>query len=182
MKKVFFACSMRGSFDAVDQKTLQQLPVALEELGLELMSKHQTQEGIVEQENQTTNTFIHDRDYKWLEDCDFVVAEISNPSLGVGGEIADAANLGKPVLGVYQLDEDKISAYIRGKLEGYDKGRHTKYKDINEFKKIVNTEGHDVEELMRAFNELRNGFLVIAVLLVVDIILQTAIAIDLFRA
>ncbi|MBU0930105.1 MAG: hypothetical protein KJ623_03460 [Nanoarchaeota archaeon] len=45
-----------------------------------------------------------------------MIAEISNPSLGVGGEIADAAKLGKPVLCVYNKKVgDNVSAYIRGK-------------------------------------------------------------------
>ncbi|MCK5476438.1 MAG: NUDIX domain-containing protein, partial [Candidatus Aenigmarchaeota archaeon] len=48
--------------------------------------------------------------------CDYMIAEITNPSLGVGGEIADASILGKPVLCLYKKNEEKhISAYIQGK-------------------------------------------------------------------
>lgn len=50
-----------------------------------------------------------------------------------------------------------------------------------EFKKIVTTQGHDVEELMKAFQELREGFLVIIVLLAIDIALQSIITINLIR-
>ena len=47
-----------------------------------------------------------------------MIAEISNPSLGVGGEISDAANLGKPVLMIYKEGlEDSVSAYVRGKAD-----------------------------------------------------------------
>ena len=134
MDKAFFACSMRGGYGAVSQETLSQIPDALEEIGLKLMSRHQTQKGIIAQENKETTVAIHDRDYGWLEDCEFVVAEISNPSLGVGSEISDATALGRPVLGLYQLPEDKISAYVRGKLERYPKGHHTQYTDLDDLK------------------------------------------------
>ena len=101
------------------------------------MSKHQTQEGIVRQEDQRPTIAIHDRDYAWLEGCDLVVAEISNASLGVGAEISDAIQLGKPVLGLYQVSEDKVSAYIRGKLEKYPRGRHAQYQDLDDLKRTT---------------------------------------------
>jgi len=136
-KKVFFACSMRGGFPYVSREFLQQIPNALEEIGLELVSKHQTQQGIIQQENQRSVIQIHDRDYSWIEESDLVIAEISNPSDGVGGEIADAFHLKKPTLGLYQRQEDEISAYTRGKIEKNFKGFHSQYKDLNDLKKIV---------------------------------------------
>ncbi len=135
-KKCFFACSMRGGFPYVSQEFLRQIPDALEEIGLELMSKHQTEQNIIQQEDQRTTTFIHDRDYGWLEGCDFVVAEISNPSDGVGAEVADAVNLGRPVLALYQRHVNEMSMYIKGKIEKHE-GRHAQYKDLDDLKKIV---------------------------------------------
>lgn len=135
-KKCFFACSMRGGFPYVSQEFLRQIPDALEEIGLELMSKHQTQEGILEQEAKKGNVSVHDRDYGWLEGCDFVVAEISNPSDGVGAEVADAVNLGRPVLALYQRRVNEMSMYIKGKIEKYE-GRHAQYKDLDDLKRIV---------------------------------------------
>ncbi len=59
---------------------------------------------------------IHDRDYRWLTDADVGIFGISNPSLGVGGEIADMINLGKPVLILMRQDlQESVSAYILGK-------------------------------------------------------------------
>lgn len=135
-KKCFFACSMRGGFPYVSQEFLQQIPDALEEIGLELMSRHQTQEGVLEQEDKKGDIEVHDRDYDWLKECDFVIAEMSNPSGGAGGEIADAVHLNKPVLGLYQIPEDKVSQYLRGKIKkhGY---HHAQYKDLDDLKRIV---------------------------------------------
>jgi nucleoside 2-deoxyribosyltransferase len=137
MKKVFFGCSMRGGFPFVKQEFLKKIPATLEEMGLTLMSKHQTQDGILGQENQLTTKEIHDRDLSWLDACDFVIVELSNPSDGVGGEVADAVNLGKPVLGLYQRPEHEISAYIRGKLDKQKNCHHTRYNDLMDLKRVV---------------------------------------------
>lgn len=45
------------------------------------------------------------------------VFEISNPGLGVGGEISDMIHMVKPVLLLFKQGlEESISAYIRGKV------------------------------------------------------------------
>lgn len=106
---------MRGGHDSVSREELARLPDVIEELGYTLMSRHQTQEGIVEQENKLDPVDIHDRDYQWLRDADVGIFEITNPSLGVGAEIADMIHEGKPILLLYQGDEQGLSAYIRGK-------------------------------------------------------------------
>jgi hypothetical protein len=129
---------MRGGYGIVNLEFLQQITTALEEIGLELMSKHQTETNIIQKEDQITTIAIHDRDYDWLKECDLMIAEITNPSLGVGAEISDAIYMEKPVLGLYQTEEGKISAYIRGKLEGYPKGHHSQYDDLDDLKRIVN--------------------------------------------
>lgn len=135
--KAFFACSMRGGFPYVSQEFLRQIPDALEEIGLQLMSRHQTRKGILLEEGKKKTITIHDRDYGWLKGSDIVVAEISNPSIGAGDEIADAVHLDKPVLGLYQQPENEISAYIRGKIEKHPKGHHAQYKTLDDLKRIT---------------------------------------------
>lgn len=115
-RRVFFSCSMRGGYGRVPQQELRKIPDIIEELGMEVISRHQTSENFAELESQLTDQQIHDRDYRWLQEADLVIAEITNPSLGVGAEIADAVHLGIPVLCVYKREyEAVISAYIRGK-------------------------------------------------------------------
>ncbi len=107
---------MRGGYSRVTQAELRKIPDMIEELGFELISRHQTQEDFIRSESRLTERQIHDRDYRWLVDADSVIAEITNPSLGVGAEIADAIHLEIPVLAVYKREyDDQISAYIRGK-------------------------------------------------------------------
>jgi len=115
-KKIFFSCSMRGGFSRLTQEELRKIPDIIEELGLMVISRHQTSENFEEIESRLTEQEIHNRDYRWLTEADLVIAEITNPSLGVGAEIADAVNLGIPVLCVYKQEyEHRISAYVCGK-------------------------------------------------------------------
>ena len=115
--KVFFGCPMRGGHKAVSLNELRQLQSVIEELGHELTTKHQTQDGIFNAENQIAATQIHDRDYEWLTKSHVAIFEISDPSSGVGGEIADSVSLGRPVLCIFKssIKPEVVSAYIRGK-------------------------------------------------------------------
>ena len=62
---------------------------------------------------------IHDRDVKLLRQCSVVVAEVTQPSLGVGYEIGRAVAMGKQVLCLYRPQEGKLlSAMIRGMDNG----------------------------------------------------------------
>lgn len=58
---------------------------------------------------------IFDRERKRIDQSDCIVAEVSSPSLGVGGEVVYALVKDKPVLGlIYEKHEDKISPMISG--------------------------------------------------------------------
>ena len=133
-KRVFFSCSMRGGYERVAQEELRKIPDIIEALGMEVISRHQTNENFMENESQLTDKEIHDRDYGWLKEADLVIAEITNPSLGVGAEIADAVNLGIPVLCVYKREyEHQMSAYICGKTGVVCRA----YKDLEELREII---------------------------------------------
>ena len=106
---------MRGGYGQVTKDDLAQFPVIIQELGHKLASLHQTGDWKIS-EAPLSETQIHDRDYAWLIDSDIGIFEISNPSLGVGGEISDLIHLGKPILCLYKRGlVDQVSAYIRGK-------------------------------------------------------------------
>lgn len=57
---------------------------------------------------------IHDRDMERLKGCDLVVAEVSQPSLGVGYELGWAVTLGKPTLCLRRASDRPLSAMIAG--------------------------------------------------------------------
>lgn len=57
---------------------------------------------------------IHDRDMKWVSEADVMIAEVSNPSLGVGYELGRAVEMGKKILCLFRPDDKPLSAMIRG--------------------------------------------------------------------
>jgi 2'-deoxynucleoside 5'-phosphate N-hydrolase len=66
-------------------------------------------------EAKLTDKEIHDRDLDWLLSSDLLVAEVSNPSLGVGYEIGRALENGIKVICLYKKTEGKrLSAMIKG--------------------------------------------------------------------
>ena len=66
-------------------------------------------------EHEGGDRAIHDRDVELLRQCSVVVAEVTQPSLGVGYEIGRAVAMGKQVLCLYRPQEGKLlSAMIRG--------------------------------------------------------------------
>jgi nucleoside 2-deoxyribosyltransferase len=66
-------------------------------------------------EQDKTDEFICERDKSWIREADIVVAEVTNPSLGVGWEIAYAEGLEKPVICLFwSQSENRLSAMIAG--------------------------------------------------------------------
>jgi nucleoside 2-deoxyribosyltransferase len=49
----------------------------------------------------STEVFIYERDVAWLRESDFVIAEVTQPSLGVGYELGFAEAISKPILCLY---------------------------------------------------------------------------------
>jgi nucleoside 2-deoxyribosyltransferase len=48
---------------------------------------------------------FHNNSRKWINSCDFMIAETSHPSTSVGYEIAYALRVGKPVLILYSVGD-----------------------------------------------------------------------------
>jgi hypothetical protein len=72
---------------------------------------------------------IYDRDLEWLKSCDYLVAEVTKPSLGVGFEISKATEWGIQVLCLYRPSESRsLSAMIAG----CDKVTVETYRNIDE--------------------------------------------------
>lgn len=58
---------------------------------------------------------IYARDIRWIEEADLLIAEVSQPSIGVGYEIAHAKAHNVPVLALYHLGAaTPLSAMICG--------------------------------------------------------------------
>lgn len=112
MKKVYFACSIRGGRDDADlYGQLVEITKKYSEVLTEIFAdKKLTTTGM----NQPAGE-IWNNDIQWIGQADAIIAEVTNPSLGVGYEIARAEKMGKPVLCLFRPSEErKLSAMIAG--------------------------------------------------------------------
>lgn len=80
---------------------------------------------------------IYRRDVHNVRMCDFLVVEISNPSLGVGMEIMLGIELMKPLLMFYEADSEPLSKMVRGAYG----------KVLFEYRTL-----DDVEQILRNYN------------------------------
>uniref|UniRef100_A0AB48ILK9 2'-deoxynucleoside 5'-phosphate N-hydrolase 1 n=1 Tax=Esox lucius TaxID=8010 RepID=A0AB48ILK9_ESOLU len=68
---------------------------------------------------QDGDKFIHDRDMEWLVMSDVIIAEVTQPSLGVGYELGSARGMRKKILCLFQPSSGKsLSAMVRGAVDG----------------------------------------------------------------
>ncbi len=114
--KIYFAGSIRGGRD--DVALYLQIINYLKNYG-EVLTEHVGSDSLTSAgENILNDMQIHDRDMEWLISSDIIVAEVTNPSLGVGYEIAMALNLKKKIICLYKNHKDKrLSAMISGSKE-----------------------------------------------------------------
>lgn len=110
---IYFAGSIRGGRQ--DAETYRRMIARLQTRGT-VLTEHIGHQGLSpEGESTMTDQEIHDRDLEWLRLSDAVVAEVTNPSLGVGYEIAMAVGMKKKVLCLYQpRPGTRLSAMIAG--------------------------------------------------------------------
>ena len=129
--KIYFAASIRGGRD--DIPTYVELIKLLQNYGTVLTEHIGDQKLDKLGEISISDVNIHDRDMWWLLRSDIIIAEVTNPSLGVGYEIGRAIENNKKVVCLYKKNKN-ISAMILGSANiiSYD------YDNINSLKKIVN--------------------------------------------
>lgn len=112
MKKIYFACSIRGGRD--DAEIYAEIVKSLKTKA-ELLTEVFADGKLTSMGMNKPSYEIHKTDITWIKEADAVIAEVTNPSLGVGYEIAKAEEWGKPVLCLYRSSPDKkLSAMIEG--------------------------------------------------------------------
>ena len=111
-KKVYFAGSIRGGRDDAGlyrsiieyiQKTDTVLTEHVGDLSLSVLERGRSKDAL-----------IWAQDTGWLKESDLVIAECTNPSLGVGYELAFAEAHGIPCYCFYDPDKVQLSAMIAG--------------------------------------------------------------------
>jgi phosphinothricin acetyltransferase len=129
---IYFAGSIRGGRS--DAGLYRELIAHLQTFGT-VLTEHIGHDGLSpEGETSKSDREIHDRDLDWLTMADVVVAEVTNPSLGVGYEIAKASCMNKKILCLFRpRGGSRLSAMIAG-CPGVAIGE---YQEAHEARKIM---------------------------------------------
>jgi nucleoside 2-deoxyribosyltransferase len=110
--KVYFACSIRGGRD--DAHIYAELASHLK-TKVTLLTEIFADGKLTSQGMNKPSADIWATDLAWVQEADIVIAEVTNPSLGVGYEIAKAEEWNKPILALFRnTDDRKLSAMIAG--------------------------------------------------------------------
>ncbi len=107
--RIYFAASIRGGRQLAAH--YQDIITYLKKFGQVSTEHIGNEKQIRYEEAELSAKEIHDRDLAWLEKADVLIAEVTVPSLGVGYEIAQAINMGKPVLALYDAIEDFLARH-----------------------------------------------------------------------
>jgi 2'-deoxynucleoside 5'-phosphate N-hydrolase len=135
MKKIYFAASIRGGRD--DKETYLEL-INYISTKAKVLTEHIGKPSLTSfGEKNTTDEYIFQRDVNWIKESDFIIAEVTNPSLGVGYELKLAEELNKKTLCLFNETKGKrLSAMINGnkffKVKNYKTILEAK-KEIDEF-------------------------------------------------
>ena len=111
-KKVYLAGSIRGGREdaAVYKRIIDYInrtdTVLTEHIGLGSLS--------VKTRTKEDDVHIYERDTEWLRSSDLLIAECTNPSHGVGYELAYAEARNIPVYIFYDKSRANISAMLNG--------------------------------------------------------------------
>lgn len=125
--KIYFSASIAGGRKYLP--IYKKIVAHLKKLGHEVLSEHIIRSDIFSDEVRWAPKAVFEQDIKWLDECDVVIAEVSNPSLGVGYEICYALNRGLKTLCVFQSGLS-ISKMITG--NNSDNLYLFEYQDVNE--------------------------------------------------
>lgn len=99
---VYFTASIVGKKHYL--KNYLQIIEILKAKGFQVQSDHiiKSTEEEIRMETIKKRMIFHQKLQKWISSCDFLVAEVSFPSISVGYEISMAVHKGKPVLLLYK--------------------------------------------------------------------------------
>ncbi|MCJ7519158.1 MAG: nucleoside 2-deoxyribosyltransferase [Anaerolineaceae bacterium] len=113
---IYFSCSITGG--RRDQVVYQRIAEHLTALGHDVPTAHLSRADVLDEEKVIEPLEVYNRDVRWVEECDALVAEVSTPSHGVGYEIALALSLGKPVFCCYR-EGIKVSKILLGNTQAH---------------------------------------------------------------
>ena len=130
--KIYFAGSIRGGSE--DRDIYLALIQELRAFG-QVLTEHVGDQNLTQLGEITlSDEEIFQRDVSWIYEADIIVAEVTQPSLGVGYELGLAESLGKHIICLFSEKEDRrLSAMIAGNTELHARG----YRSVDEAVALV---------------------------------------------
>ena len=111
-KKIYFAGSIRGGrdFAVLYRKMIEHM-----QMTDIVLTEHIGQANLnLKEKGRISDAEIYNQDTAWLRESDMIVVECSNPSLGVGYELAYAESRGIPCHIFYNKNKTQLSAMLTG--------------------------------------------------------------------
>jgi nucleoside 2-deoxyribosyltransferase len=138
---IYFAASIRGGRKYL--LNYKKIVTHLIENGHSVLTEHVVLDDVIEQESKFTPSEIFNRDIEWLNKSACMIADVSNPSLGVGYEICYALQNKIPTLCVFQSGSS-VSQMISGNSSSY-----LKLFEFNDFENLFVEIDHFINNLVR---------------------------------
>ena len=115
--KIYLACTVRG--DRAGVTAARTIAARLEHHGHHVLTSHLLRDDVDDLEANVTEQAVFERDVRWLDACDALVAEASGSSYGVGFEVgyvmARAATTGQRVFLLYNAAKrSEVSRLVAG--------------------------------------------------------------------
>lgn len=131
--KIYFAASITGGRDFAD--IYVEIVRELRKYG-EVLTEYIIDENLDDRGNQVSKTAqeIFFQDKSWIDEADLVVAEVTQPSLGVGWELGYAEAIGKKVICLFNLNSGRT---FSGMIKGNDYFKSFEYNDLKEVKNFL---------------------------------------------
>jgi nucleoside 2-deoxyribosyltransferase len=109
---VYFACSIRGGGDTSLYLAIVE---AIKKAGGNVLSEVFVHDAIDYGGSPLPPKDIYERDTQMIHDADVMIAEVTNPSLGVGYELAYAEKINRPILCLFnKTATNSLSAMVSG--------------------------------------------------------------------
>lgn len=132
MKKVYFACSVRGGRD--DKDVYAELVTFLRQEH-KVLTEFNVDKDLTPLGTPGATSKTYERDMSMLRQAEVMIAEVTTPSLGVGYEIAQAEHMNLPILALYRSQPGRsLSAMI----DGSPKTTVIEYQNIEQAKRAIN--------------------------------------------
>ncbi len=83
--RIYLACTVRGNRSGLAAARVA--AATLQALGHEVLTSHLLEDGVDQAESAISEREVYERDRRWLDSCDAIVAEASGSTYGVGFEV-----------------------------------------------------------------------------------------------